>query len=330
MTEMKSKHVWMWLLAIAFLCGSLLLPSVSEAGTSYPKVMWGKVQVHPTTVGKIVVTGSSVYTYQIKSGKIYKSKALSKGEYGIIKAEKGRYYMSSTVYVPSNSKNMKYYPVPSTLRAKVLPQPTKVMWGKLEVKKGLLGTVTLKQDSYMWQLDTNYNGQIKTIKAGTYPVYGYVAPNKDARGERYVVGGGWYVSHVPVDMVFTPVPADLVKKAKLPANPVIKPTAKHYFSKEGEEFLTPEMELPFPYRSQYAYEKLKVESKDIKDFTITFDHERVSETGYIFTMYVDGEVYEYFFIHDGDLELSGEDYEDYFAFKSAVLQWVWQNQLDSL
>lgn len=95
-------------------------------------------------------------------------------------------------------------------RTVIPPNPTKLMWGKTELKKGQIGKITVIRPINLWT--DNEKGKLvhsrTLLPDEEYRVYGY----REEHGGQYNVGGGMWVTKMPEHIYYqTPSKAMLEK-----------------------------------------------------------------------------------------------------------------------
>jgi hypothetical protein len=90
---------------------------------------------------------------------------------------------------------------------------TIVMWGKLELKKGQIGKITILKPINLWKRDKDNRLQfVRRLKPGEqYRVYTY----DHLYGGQYGLGGGYYITKIPSHIKYETPPKRLLDKVKV-------------------------------------------------------------------------------------------------------------------
>lgn len=169
------KKLLMSLMAVVLFVG------ISSPTISMAKVMWDKIEVQAGMTGKIVVKKDTDLWKKNTSGKMIKSGKVEKGNvYQVFKYSNPFYSLETGLFIKKSS-SIQYTAVPTNLvlnlQLEKTPKNKKMVWGKVEIKKGTIGKVLIQKDTTLWKKDKkNKLIKVKVLKKGTeIRVYSYAS-----------------------------------------------------------------------------------------------------------------------------------------------------------
>ncbi|RFU61096.1 hypothetical protein [Peribacillus glennii] len=170
--------------AISFLIAFVLLFSFAMPNQTSAKVMWGKVEVTTGMTGKVEILKDTDLLKKDSNGKFIKSGKAKKGKVYRTVSYKSPYYGLEKGLFIKKTSSIRYTAIPETLlidkQLEKTPANKKLIWGKVEIKKGMTGKATVLKNTTLWKLDKKKKPvKYKTVKAGSeIRIYSYNSKTK--------------------------------------------------------------------------------------------------------------------------------------------------------